>query len=303
VRLEFGETPAHEGVFGPEIWLNAVSGAACLRYDDGTTVGCPPEEPVTNAFVVWLARPVVVVSEGVDAVAVPAVAKELRALLEDPTVPVVFLLRRARAMSDGAGGLQRPRACPCRGVRTSAGGVRGARTDRGGARRPIVCLPARISDRREPRVPTAYRIENGQRDLARRGRCPRPRFVRACTSTSTRGRSSSPTSSPCRLRRHHECGGSRGAVSSARGARRSSPELSQGAQTPRGGGRRRRRQKMTLPGSDDGSASFTRYAMAMLRYSPVPSRRRPRRGGGVGKPGTGRRDASISASSRLDRTA
>lgn len=103
MRLEFGETPAHEGVFGPEIWLNAVSGAACLRYDDGTTVGCPPEEPVTNAFVVWLARPVVVVSEGVDAVAVPAVAKELRALLEDPTVPVVFLLRRARAMSDGTG--------------------------------------------------------------------------------------------------------------------------------------------------------------------------------------------------------
>ncbi|WP_394834466.1 hypothetical protein LVJ94_49020 [Pendulispora rubella] len=106
MRVEFDVVPASEGIFGPEILLNAVSGVGCLRFEDGKVIGRRPEVPVTNAFVVWLGRPIVVVSGGVEPENVPRVAKELRLLLEDLTVPVVVCVPRdsaqssARAISD-----------------------------------------------------------------------------------------------------------------------------------------------------------------------------------------------------------
>jgi hypothetical protein len=88
------KSPTKEGVYGPEILLNCVSGQACLRFEDGTTRGNAPGPPCTNAFFVWVGRPVIVVSEGVQAPCTAAVAESLRTLAGAPDVPVVFNLGR-----------------------------------------------------------------------------------------------------------------------------------------------------------------------------------------------------------------
>src|ERR1700689_359563 len=94
MRDEFSSAPEREGVFGPEIVISAVSGLGCLRLEDGSVVGGPPSAPSTNAFVVWLGRPIVVVSEGVQVRDAPLVATGLRELLDDANVPVVISLGR-----------------------------------------------------------------------------------------------------------------------------------------------------------------------------------------------------------------
>jgi hypothetical protein len=110
----FGE-PAGEGVFGPELLLNAASGAGCLRLEDGELVGELPDAPSTNAFLVWIGRPVIVVSEGVRALDLPVVAGRLRSLVGlGPSVPVVASLGR---LPDGSGTRavgDNPDACPDR---------------------------------------------------------------------------------------------------------------------------------------------------------------------------------------------
>jgi hypothetical protein len=83
------ERPSRDGVWGPEIVVNAVSGDAQLRFNDGRVLGTPPPEPVTNAYMVWLGAPVIVISEGVRAEAIHTVASRLRAWLGLDNVPVV----------------------------------------------------------------------------------------------------------------------------------------------------------------------------------------------------------------------
>ena len=106
MRGEFPERPTREGIFGPEILINATSGIGCLRLDNGTLIGPAPEPPSTNAFVIWLGRPIVVVSEGVQIGNVSRVAAGLRQIIGDTNVPVVVSLGRvagrAHAIVDGA---------------------------------------------------------------------------------------------------------------------------------------------------------------------------------------------------------
>ncbi len=113
MRDEFSWTPGREGVFGPELGINAVSGVGCLRFEDGRVAGDPPGAPSTNAFVVWLGRPIVVVSEGVQEKDAPIVTAGLRELLDEANLPVVISLGRtggqgpARAITVGADGYDR----------------------------------------------------------------------------------------------------------------------------------------------------------------------------------------------------
>lgn len=106
MRRDFSATPTHDGVFGPEIILDSMTGHCCFKSDDGKLVGNVPERPTTNAFVVWLGHPVIVVSEGVQHANLPTVAAGLRNLLQDRTLPVVVSLGRrtgeayVRAISD-----------------------------------------------------------------------------------------------------------------------------------------------------------------------------------------------------------
>lgn len=86
--------PEREGVFGWEILLNVRSGDSCLRSTDGVFHGPMPEEPRTNAFVVWVGRPVVVVSEGVRPQDFESVATALRQVVGADKAPVVFSLGR-----------------------------------------------------------------------------------------------------------------------------------------------------------------------------------------------------------------
>jgi hypothetical protein len=108
MRVEFSKRPTHEGIFGPEILINVESGVGCLRLADGKTAGFIPEPPRTNAFAVWLQRPIVVVSEGIDVTNASRVAAGLRQLLEQADLPIVFSLGRgvgsahARAVADNA---------------------------------------------------------------------------------------------------------------------------------------------------------------------------------------------------------
>jgi hypothetical protein len=100
------EAPQKEGVFGPEVLLNSTSGQGCLRFSDGTIRGPMPEPPSTNAFLVWLGYPVLVVSEGVRDADVSGVAHELRKSVGGPSIPVVVTLgplesgKGARALTD-----------------------------------------------------------------------------------------------------------------------------------------------------------------------------------------------------------
>ncbi len=98
----FSKRPNRLGVFGPEIVLNVTSGRACLRVDD-SLVAPLPDSPTTNAFVVWVGRPVIVVSEGVRPSDAEIVASRLREFVEIDDAPVVFSCGRsgevARIMS------------------------------------------------------------------------------------------------------------------------------------------------------------------------------------------------------------
>jgi hypothetical protein len=107
MKIDYFETQSKEGVFGPQIVLNALSGHSCLRFEDGKVIGNSPDAPMTNAFLVWVGWPVIVVSEGVRAEDLPDVAKQLRkAVHADTIVPVVATTGRladgtgARAVSD-----------------------------------------------------------------------------------------------------------------------------------------------------------------------------------------------------------
>jgi hypothetical protein len=97
MRSEFLNAPKQNGVFGAEILLNVRSGRGCLRADDGALLGAAPEGPATNAFVVWVGRPVIVVSEGVDSGDVVVVGSALRDLVGSDDAPVVFSLERVAA--------------------------------------------------------------------------------------------------------------------------------------------------------------------------------------------------------------
>jgi hypothetical protein len=101
---------AHEGVFGPEVVLNARSGVFCLRSLEWSaiaelpaapltnasmvTIDELPSAPLTNAFMVWIGFPVLIVSEGVQRADVAAVAARLREGLEAPELPVCFAISR-----------------------------------------------------------------------------------------------------------------------------------------------------------------------------------------------------------------
>lgn len=88
--------PAREGVlWGWDIVLDARSGLAWLRTADGDVRGTMPSGPKTNAFVVWVGRPVVVVSEGVEPSAFEAVAGALRDIVGLGGVSIVFDRGRA----------------------------------------------------------------------------------------------------------------------------------------------------------------------------------------------------------------
>jgi hypothetical protein len=102
-----------EGICGPEILLNVDSGVGCFRFDDGRIAGVVPQEPITNAFVIWVGVYVVVTSAGVDADHVPQVAAGLRSLLGAQDVPVAIKLASpkragvARLLVDGGSPVSR----------------------------------------------------------------------------------------------------------------------------------------------------------------------------------------------------
>jgi len=104
------ERPGDEGVFGPAVVLNSRSGEGCLWSQDGVVVGRMPSPPLTNAFVVWLGWPAIVVSEGVPPAALAVVARGLRELLETPGAPVLISLGKlptgdgSRMLSDNPAG-------------------------------------------------------------------------------------------------------------------------------------------------------------------------------------------------------
>lgn len=83
--------PAREGVlWGYDIVLDVRSGLAWLRTADGDVRGTMPSGPKTNAFLVWVSRPVVVVSEGVALADFETVAEALRDIVGLGSLPVVF---------------------------------------------------------------------------------------------------------------------------------------------------------------------------------------------------------------------
>jgi hypothetical protein len=86
-------TASKNGVFGAEIVLNTRSGQACLRSDYGSVTGAPPP-PLTNAFFVWVGRPVIVVSEGVGTEDVDRIANALRSFVGVEHIPILFDLGR-----------------------------------------------------------------------------------------------------------------------------------------------------------------------------------------------------------------
>jgi len=90
MQLSSLSIPTKEGVFGPELLLNSRTGRACFRLHDGTLIGEFPSKPITNAFLVWVDAPVLVVSEGVEDDCERAVAEQLRQLLAAPKLSIVF---------------------------------------------------------------------------------------------------------------------------------------------------------------------------------------------------------------------
>jgi hypothetical protein len=99
--------PSKNGVFGAEIVLNTRTGHACFRSKEGSVIRAPPEPPTTNAFFVWVGRPVIVVSEGVSAEDADDVANALRGFVGEEHIPIVFNLGRsdvsdARVMASGS---------------------------------------------------------------------------------------------------------------------------------------------------------------------------------------------------------
>jgi hypothetical protein len=88
--------PEREGVlWGWDIVLAVRSGQAWLRTADGEVRGTMPSGPKTNAFVVWVGRSVIVVSEGVEPGDFGAVAEALRDVVGLGSVPVLFDRGRA----------------------------------------------------------------------------------------------------------------------------------------------------------------------------------------------------------------
>jgi len=85
----------YEGVYGPEVLMNVVSGQSCLRDGDRILHGEWPSPPVSNAFFVWLGRPILVVSEGVAQQDVAVVTAMLRRFLEAPDLPIIVRLGRS----------------------------------------------------------------------------------------------------------------------------------------------------------------------------------------------------------------
>lgn len=115
MKVQLPATTAAEGIFGPEIVLNTVSGRGCVRRDDGVLVGELPPPPMTNAFLVWLGRPVVVISEGVSLANLPAVAEALRNLLgAAASVPVVASMGRLGGAGGWRAASHNPGSCPDR---------------------------------------------------------------------------------------------------------------------------------------------------------------------------------------------
>jgi hypothetical protein len=89
MRTEFLPYPTEEGVFGPEVVVSTISGDGCLRSQT-TTVGRHPETPAANAFLAWVGRPVLVVSEGVQVADAANVARGLRTFLQQENLPVLI---------------------------------------------------------------------------------------------------------------------------------------------------------------------------------------------------------------------
>jgi hypothetical protein len=90
--IDFPEQPNRAGVFGPELWIDAATGEACLRHDDGSIEGTALSGVLVNGFFVWVGTAVVVVSQGVARDALPLVAAGIRASLAAPNLPIVFKL-------------------------------------------------------------------------------------------------------------------------------------------------------------------------------------------------------------------
>ena len=84
------ETAVDEGVFGPEIVVGTATGEVQLRWLDGRIFGNVPQHPITNAYLVHLTAPVVVVSQGVQPDDAPKVAMRMRAQLGLADIPVLF---------------------------------------------------------------------------------------------------------------------------------------------------------------------------------------------------------------------
>jgi hypothetical protein len=92
--------PTVEGVFGPEVLLNTETGVGCFLDDEGVPSGALPGPPSTNAFLVWVGRAVLVVSDGVREEHRSVVAHTLRQRLHAAQLPIVFS-QRAHAADGG----------------------------------------------------------------------------------------------------------------------------------------------------------------------------------------------------------
>jgi hypothetical protein len=90
MKLRDIPAPSVEGVYGPECLLNSQTGEGCLRDDAGQLVGSMPSAPITNAFLVWVGMPVLVVSQGVAQADSERVADRLRERFDAPDLPVIF---------------------------------------------------------------------------------------------------------------------------------------------------------------------------------------------------------------------